>query len=219
MHDAYIFITGPLAWLSFILFIGGSIWRFVSLYQLAKKKDGFVFQYFDLNYALRSIAHWIIPFASKNMKMHPVMTIVTFAFHICLFVLPLFVFAHVLLWKENWNISWITLSDPVADVLTMIVLGSCLFFFLRRLFLPEVNYLTTSVDYIILFIVAAPFFTGLWVYHQWAGFPTMTLIHIISGEIMLAAIPFTKLFHMALFPFTRGYMGSEFGGVRMAKDW
>jgi len=71
----------------------------------------------------------------------------------------------------------------------------------------------------ILFIVAAPFISGFWVYHQWAGFPTMTIIHILSGEIMLAAIPFTKLFHMFLFPFTRGYMGSEFGGVRMAKDW
>jgi nitrate reductase gamma subunit len=47
----------------------------------------------------------------------------------------------------------------------------------------------------------------------------MTIVHILSGEIMLAVIPFTKLFHMVLFPFVRGYMGSEFGGIRMAKDW
>jgi len=41
----------------------------------------------------------------------------------------------------------------------------------------------------------------------------------LSGEVMLAIIPFTKLSHMLFFPITRGYMGSEFGGVRQAKDW
>lgn len=219
MYDSYSFVTGPLAWIAFLVFIGGSAWRFLTLYSLARKKDGAVFEYMDFKFAIRSISHWITPFASHNMRINPIMTIVTFAFHICLFCVPVFVFAHVVLWKESWNISWVTLSDPVADIMTLIVIGSCLFFFIRRLMLPEVKYLTTAVDFIILLIVAAPFMTGFWVYHQWAGYPTMTLIHIVSGEIMLMAIPFTKLFHMFLFPFTRGYIGSEFGGVRMAKDW
>jgi hypothetical protein len=47
----------------------------------------------------------------------------------------------------------------------------------------------------------------------------MGIIHILSGEIMLVAIPFTRLSHMIFFAFTRGYMGSEFGAVRHAKDW
>jgi nitrate reductase gamma subunit len=85
--------------------------------------------------------------------------------------------------------------------------------------LPEVKYLTTWVDIALLVVVAAPFFTGIWAFHQCTGFETMTLVHIVSGELMLLLIPFTKLFHMFLFPFIRGYMGSEFGGIRMAKDW
>jgi hypothetical protein len=36
---------------------------------------------------------------------------------------------------------------------------------------------------------------------------------------MLAAIPFTRLSHALFFLFTRGYMGSEFGAVKNAKDW
>ncbi len=219
MHAAYSFVTGPLAWLAFIVFIAGSAFRFYSLYTLARKKDGVIFEYMNLKFALRSIGHWLTPFGSRNMTLNPAMTIVTFAFHICLFLVPLFAFAHVVLWKESFNISWITLPGIVADLMTLVVIFSCGFFLYRRIKLPEVKYLTTSVDYLILFIVAAPFITGFWVYHQWAGFPTMTLIHILSGEVMLAVIPFTKLFHMFLFPFTRGYMGSEFGGVRMAKDW
>ncbi|GAB6146249.1 TmcC family electron transfer complex membrane anchor subunit [Desulfocicer niacini] len=219
MHALYSFVTGPLAWLAFLIFIGGSAFRFYSLYTLARKKDGVIFEYMNLKFALRSIGHWLTPFGSRNMTLNPAMTVVTFAFHICLFLVPIFVFAHVIMWKESFNISWITLPGVVADVMTLIVIFSCGFFLFRRLMLPEVKYLTTAVDYLILFIVAAPFISGFWVYHQWAGFPTMTIIHILSGEIMLAVIPFTKLFHMFLFPFTRGYMGSEFGGIRMAKDW
>jgi nitrate reductase gamma subunit len=47
----------------------------------------------------------------------------------------------------------------------------------------------------------------------------MFILHILSGEILLAAIPFTRLSHMIYAPFTRAYMGSEFGGVRHARDW
>ncbi len=36
---------------------------------------------------------------------------------------------------------------------------------------------------------------------------------------MLVAIPFTRLSHMLFAPLTRAYMGSEFGGIRHAKDW
>jgi len=147
------------------------------------------------------------------------MTIVTFAFHICLFVAPLFLFAHIILFKAAWNISWMYLSDTVADIMTMIVIGACIFFLVRRLTLPEAKYVTSFSDYIILAIVAAPFITGFLAYHQWAGVRIIGIAHILSGEIMLAAIPFTRLSHMLFFPFTRGYMGSEFGAVRHARDW
>ncbi len=219
MYTAYSFVTGPLAWIAFIIFIGGSIIRFGMLFSLARKKDGVIFQYMNLKYALRSILHWIVPFASTNMRKNPVMTIVTFVFHICLILVPIFLFSHIVLWHESFNISWIALPNAVADTMSLLVIGACLYFFARRIVVPEVKYLTTWFDFVILLIVAAPFVTGFWVYHQWAGAPTMTIVHIVSGELMLAIIPFTKLFHMFLFPFIRGYTGSEFGAVRMAKDW
>ena len=219
MYTVYSFVTGPLAWIAFTVFIAGSIIRFAMLYSLARKKDGVVFQYMNFKFAIRSIAHWIIPFGSKNMRNHPAMTIVTFIFHVCLLLVPIFLFAHIVMWNESFNISWISLPNAVADVMTLLVIGSCIFFGARRIMLDDVKYLTTWMDFAILIIVAAPFFTGFWVYHQWAGSATMTIIHIVSGELMLVIIPFTKLFHMFLFPFTRGYMGSEFGAVRMAKDW
>lgn len=219
MYTVYSFVTGPLAWIAFTVFIAGSIIRFAMLYSLARKKDGMVFQYMNFKFALRSIVHWIIPFGSRNMRRHPAMTIVTFIFHICLILVPIFLFAHIVLWHESFNIDWIALPNAAADVMTLLVVGSCIFFGARRIMLDEVKYLTTWMDFAILIVVAAPFITGFWVYHQWAGSATMTIVHIVSGELMLVIIPFTKLFHMFLFPFTRGYIGSEFGAVRKAKDW
>ena len=84
---------------------------------------------------------------------------------------------------------------------------------------PEVKFLTSTSDYVILAIVAAPFVTGFWTYHQWPGYQLSGILHILSGEIMLVAIPFTRLSHMIFFPFTRGYIGSEFGAVRHVQDW
>lgn len=219
MHDLYNFVRGPLAWVAFIIFIGGILYRLVSMIILAKKKDVVVFEYFSLYYGLRSILHWITPFGTVNWRKRPVFTIVTFSFHICLLLAPIFLLAHIILWDESFNLSWWSLPDSVADIMAIIVVVACGYYLWRRLTQPEVNFVTFGSDYIILAIVAAPFITGFLAYHQWVEYKFMLILHILSGEIMLAAIPFTRLSHMFYSPFTRAYLGSEFGGVRHVKDW
>jgi nitrate reductase gamma subunit len=208
-----------LAWLAFTIFIGGILFRWVRLIVEVQQKEKFIFSYMSWKYSLRSILHWIIPFATVNWRKHPVLTVFTFAFHICLIVTPIFLLSHIILWEEAFGISWWSLPDSVADVMTVIVIASCVFFLVRRIKEPEVKFVTSSSDYIILAIVAAPFVTGFLAYHQWFAYPTMMILHIVSGEIMLAAIPFTRLSHMIFSPLTRAYMGSEFGKVRHARDW
>jgi len=183
------------------------------------KKDKVIYPYMSLKYSLRSIFHWIIPFASTNMRKRPIMTIVSFAFHICLLLTPIFLLAHNLLWYQSWNISWWTLPDNLADIMTIIVILACIFFLFRRIILPEVRFVTFASDYLLLLIALAPFITGFLAYHQYFPYKPTLMIHILSGEVMLIAIPFTRLSHMLFFLFTRAYMGSEFGAVRNSKDW
>ena len=52
-----------------------------------------------------------------------------------------------------------------------------------------------------------------------ADYQTIVIIHMWTGAIWLAMIPFTRIAHMLFFPLTRAYMGSEFGHVRGTKDW
>ncbi|KPJ75976.1 MAG: nitrate reductase [Deltaproteobacteria bacterium SG8_13] len=219
MVDVYTFVSGPLAWAAFTICIGGCLYRLISLIVLAYKKERFIFTYMSFSYGLRSIVHWITPFATENWRRHPVLTVVTFAFHISLVIAPIFLLSHIVLWEEAWDLRWPALPDALADTMAVIVIAGCIFFLVRRLKLPEVQFVTTASDYVILAIVAAPFVTGFLAYHQWVAYPYMVIAHIISGEVMLVAIPFTRLSHMVFSPLTRAYMGSEFGKVRMARDW
>lgn len=219
MYTFYNFVSGPLTWIAFLLFFGGSLYRIVHMLMLVNKKEKFIFSYMSWKYSLRSIFHWIIPFATVNWRRHPVLTIVTFAFHICLMVTPIFLLSHIVLWDEAFAISWWSLPDGLADIMTVIVILGAIYFLVRRLSQPEVQYVTSASDFVILAIVAAPFITGFLAYHQWFAYPLMMCLHVLAGNIMLAAIPFTRLSHMIFSPFTRAYMGSEFGGIRHARDW
>ena len=219
MYTVYNIVAGPLAWVAFILFFGGIFFRLVRLLVLARKTEKFIFTYMSLKYSLRSIVHWIVPFATTNWRERPVLTVVTFVFHLGLLIVPIFLLSHVVLWDEAWNLSWGTLPDSLADVLTLVIIACCIFFLVRRLVRPEVQFVTDASDYLLLAIVAAPFVTGFLAYHQWLGSDWMTIVHMLSGEIMLAAIPFTRLSHMISSVLTRAYMGSEFGKVRHARDW
>jgi nitrate reductase gamma subunit len=219
MHALYQFVCGPLAWAAFGLFIGGCLFRLLQLMILARQKEKSIFSYFNLKYSLRSLLHWIVPFGSVNMRKNPIMTVVTFAFHICLLLVPVFLLAHVVLWEEAWGVQWWTLPDGVADGMTLIVTAACLYFLTRRLRRPEVKYVTSASDYLILAMVAAPFITGFYCRLQLPGYETMVIVHILSGELVLAAIPFTRLVHMVYAVFTRSYTGSEFGAIRHARDW
>jgi nitrate reductase gamma subunit len=162
---------------------------------------------------------WMTPFGTTSMRKNPMMTLAAFVFHICALVTPLFLYAHVILIKEAWNIGWWYIPDPIADVMCFLAMAGCAFFLFRRIVQPEVRYLSSPSDYGLLVLVAAQFVTGFWAYHQLPGAAVATILHMLSGEILLAAIPFTRLSHMFFFVFTRGYIGSEFGAVRHAQDW
>jgi nitrate reductase gamma subunit len=214
----YDFASGPLVWISFIVFAAGMVYQFLRLL-ISAKKDKVIYPYMSLKYSLRSLLHWIVPFASKNMRERFEVTIVSFIFHVCLILLPIFIPAHVAMFAFSWGLTWPTLSQSSATYMTLLIILAALFFLGRRLMMPEVRFVTFPSDYVLLAIVVAPFLTGFIANRQWFYYETMVVIHMICGAVMLMAIPFTRLSHMLFFPFTRAYMGSEFGAVRHAKDW
>ncbi len=219
MNALYNFATGPLAWAAFAIFIGGSAYRIWSMIQLAKQKEAAFISYMSWPYALRSIFRWFIPFGTLGWKENPGITVATFLFHICLLVLVIFTPGHEVLWDYAFGISYPTLPEAVADGLTLVAIGAACFFVHRRLTNAQVRYVTTKADWLALGIAAAPFITGFLASQQFGDGQIMTLLHVLSGEAMLVAIPFTRLSHALFQPFARAYIGSEFGAVRHVQDW
>lgn len=219
MHALFDLAVGPLAWLAFALFILGSAYRLMAMRALALKKDASFVAYISWPHAIKSLLHWITPFGALGWRENPGITVVTFAFHICLLVVPLFLMGHIALFDAFRGWSWPALPGTVADTLSIIVVLACVYFLWRRLSVPEVRFITRTQDWLVLALVGATFLTGVLAYHRIGDNLVVTTLHILCGEAMLAAIPFTRLSHMLFGFFSRGYIASEFGSVRHAKDW
>ena len=99
------------------------------------------------------------------------------------------------------------------------VILACAYFLYRRLTIPEVKQVTRPVDFGLLSIIFLTFLTGFLAYHQWGPYRPILILHIISSEILLVVLPFSKLGHMLFFAFSRAYMGAEFGKHMKARDW
>jgi nitrate reductase gamma subunit len=219
MNAFIAFIMGPMVWIAFLIFILGLIFKLVVIIRDVNARESYVYSYLSLKYSLRSIIAWLIPFFPQSTKQSPVFYSISYIFHLLLFIVPVFLMSHIVLVDEAFQLSWIALDDTLADVLTVIVILALVFFAIRRQTVPEVKYLTSFNDYVLLIIVALPFITGFLAYHQFFFYRQMVIAHVISGELVLILIPFSKFSHMVMAPLTRAYMGSEFGNVRHAKDW
>jgi nitrate reductase gamma subunit len=214
----YELVRGPLVWIAFIGFFGGMAYQLVSMIRLAQR-ERVVLPTFDAKYGARSLLHWIVPFGSRKMRLHPIYTTLSFAFHLCVLLTPLFVMGHAVLWQQAWGFRWWSLPEGVADGMTLVVIFACVYFMIRRFVRPEVRNVSDSSDFLLALLVMGPFLTGFVAHHQWLPYEPMIVIHGLTGALWLLAIPWTRLVHMLWFFFTRAYMGSEFGAVRHSRDW
>lgn len=132
------------------------------------------------------------PFHRAALK-KPVYTTIRYAFHACIFVVPIWFSGHVSLWEESrfkWH--WASLPDTWVDLMTLASLAGCLFFFARHIFLRSRLSLRIS-EFLVILITGLPFLTGYFLTH--GTLDTIPFfenylwyIHVISGEIMLVMI-------------------------------
>jgi nitrate reductase gamma subunit len=211
----YEFVTGPLAWITFLIFIFGLVWRLIWYARgLNWQADRVAYSEhvgYGVRGALRSIIAWLIPFGTHSWRFYPVFTVLVFVFHIGLLVTPVFLLGHNLLMQERWGFSLPTISESLADTLTVAMMVAGVFILLRRIALAQVRILTKPYDLLVLVIAIAPFFTGFMAHQQAGSYRFWLIAHILCGEIMLVAIPFTKLSHFLLFFLSRAQIGMDFG--------
>ncbi len=211
----YDFLTGPMLWLTFIVSFGGLLVRVILYIRgLDQQLDRVAYRAHmshGLKGAFKSILSWLNPVGARAWRIRPGFTFLFFSFHIGLLLTPVFLAAHNVMLQENLGFSLPALPAAVADTLTWVVVVGGLFMVLRRIAYPEVRILTTAYDYLILVIAVAPFVTGLMARYGMGDYQFWLMAHIISGEIWLLSLPFTKLSHAVLFFMSRAQIGMDYG--------
>ena len=211
----YEFVTGPLAWLAFLVFFIGIIVRLVLYVRgLDWKLDRVTYSVntsFGVKGAVRSILFWLTPFGTHSWRDNPWFTILVFVLHLGLIFTPLFLLAHNIFLQERWGFSLWSMPDALADTMTIAVIAAAVLLAMRRIALPEVRIITSAYDYLMLVIAAAPFVTGLIARYAFVQSEPWLIVHVLCGELFLIAIPLTKLSHFVLFFATRAQLGMDYG--------
>jgi nitrate reductase gamma subunit len=214
--DFYAFAEGPLLWIALLTFIIGTLVRIALFVYVSRRQDKIIYQYFSWKYVLATLWRWILPL-NKSVAKNPVFTILGYIFHVCLIVVPIWLSGHITLWEESrFGWSWTPIPEGLADWMTIVLVAIGLFFLVRRVASADIRLLSSFSDYLLLVVTTLPFLTGYFVTHGTVDNvavlgENITLIHMLSGELMLILIPFTKLSHFVLFFFSRGATAVEFG--------
>ena len=223
----YALALGPLLWLSIALFIGGLAYRVVRLFRLTERRT---VEQCTLTKpkgepeAVVSIEErkleTIARFQNSVLGKHPVMTVASSVFHVALLVAPLFLLAHNLMVRNALGVRLPCLPGGLADFLTLVVLALAAFFLVRRVAVPKVAAISECRDYAVLLIAAAPFLTGFLAHHPLLGhYHAVLTAHVLCGELLLVAIPFTKIGHMVFFFFARLTLAGEYCLGRGSRTW
>ncbi len=208
------FLSGPGLILSLLVFFGGLVWRGVWYVRgLDWQLDRVAYRPYlgmGLKGAAHSVYRWLVPYGTHGWRSAPFFTLCTFVFHLGVIFVPLFLLGHNTLLKQALGFSLPSMPQALADVLTIATLAAALGIILRRLTLPEVRLMTTRQDWTVLALVLVPFLTGLLVVCNAPGYNFWLILHMLSGEVMLIAAPFTKLSHIVLFFMSRGQLGMDY---------
>ena len=152
---------------------------------------------------------------------NPFTVTISMVFHFCLLFVPLFLLGHTAMAGQALGLVLPSIPDGLADGMTLVVLFACLFFLVRRVALSRVRAITSVYDYLVLALATVPFLSGFLAYHQLLAldYRTLMIVHMLSGEVMIMAIPFTKLTHMIFFFLNRFTVVGEHSLGRGSRVW
>ena len=191
--DFYSFVNGPLIWIAFLVFAVGLLSRLAFFFSaILRDPEG---KEQGWGHYLITVGRSVLPFHRAALK-KPVYAGLRYVFHICLFAVPIWLSGHIVLWSESrFEWDWSALPDAWADGMTILVVVLALFFLMRRIIAPRARSGSNASDFLLIVITALPFVSGYFLTHgtldSVAFFEEhMTVIHILSGEVMIVTAVF-----------------------------
>jgi nitrate reductase gamma subunit len=199
------FAMGPLFAFTLLFMVLGLIRQsVVQFYQLTVRKGR---RLGDVHWGgvLRETASWLIPIRHISPGSR-VFSTASFLMHIGLIAVPLLLIDHVAMWEALVGFDLPAIGHEAADFLTLFTIGCVLVLLACRTFVARQRVMSRPMDYAILVLILLPFTSGYMASHPGVNpFPWQAtmLAHVLTGEALFVAIPFSKLSHIVLFFFDR----------------
>lgn len=132
-------------------------------------------------------------------------TATSIIFHLGLILVPIFYLQHVTLWERGLGFGWPSINALSADALTLLTIGSGLLLVVFRAADAGARSLSVAQDWLLTPLCVLVFVTGYIGAHPGSNpisYQSIHLVHLLSGNALLLLIPFSKLSHVVLLPFT-----------------
>jgi nitrate reductase gamma subunit len=142
----------------------------------------------------------------------PFNVVVGWIWHVGFLIALLFFIPHIELINSVLGISWPGLPNPVVDAVTAVTIVALIATLIHRLRHPVKRHISTFEDYFVWTVTFLPVITGYFAYHRLIDpYPLILGLHILTANIFLIVLPFTKLTHMFTAFIARWYNGAIFG--------
>jgi nitrate reductase gamma subunit len=211
------FARGPFFYAAMLIFIGGMMYRLVSVISLGWSKDrvpvkGSKAAGVAMSF-LKGILIWpFIPWVKNTFNRNPVIYIGGGLFHLGLFATILLGAPHMLAWKSLLGFGWPTLALPIVDWLSAAAMAGMLILLINRMTHPVLKLISGPAEYFAWLLVFLPMATGyMMTHHLWFPYEELFSLHMLSVDALLIWIPFSRIAHFMFYFFSRAIHGQEFG--------
>ena len=148
---------------------------------------------------------WMFPLL-RLWRARPVYSAVSVVFHAGLILTPLFLAAHLMLWRRAAGFAWPALPQAAANWLTLVAAAAAAGLFLGRVFHPGARALSRFQDLLWPILLMVPLLSGYAASNAALSpraYQAFLLVHIYSGVLVMLLIPFTKIAHCVLLPLSQ----------------
>ncbi len=200
-------VRGPGLDIAIGIFLLGVLWRLIEIYTLGRKQDVAPGRQRDGASGLHTVFRRSVP-PPGMVRKSPVTYIGGYVFHIGLAIIVFLFAPHIALIRDLTGLSWPGLPSQFVDLVTVVTMAAMVVVLFDRINKPAKRYLSTFQDWFTWTLTFLPVLTGwMAVQHLLLPYTTMLALHILSVELLLIFLPFTKLFHTFTVFGSRWYLG------------
>jgi nitrate reductase gamma subunit len=205
------FVRGPGLQIAAVVFVLGMVYRMLHLLLLGRKNNLAAPRGPEWGPGLRTIWRRSLFSVGLTTRGHFIL-IVGYIFHLGFLITLLFLSQHIDLLRTVFGFGWPALPPGLITMAAILTIAAMIALLVHRFTDPVKRLISDYQDYLTWTLTFLPLLTGIMLKQGIAlGYQHMLIVHIVTLELLLITIPFTKLTHMFTTFSARWYNGAIAG--------